>query len=201
MTDGKKSFILHNDYQDYFALLSREERGDLIMAVFDYNRNGVLPDFDGSILMAFTMIRNQIERDALRYEARCERNKENIAKRWKEKDTTVYDGKSGKGSYTKHTDNGNDTDNVNDNVNDNANVNDIPKGIYISSVQQELDDGRETVDLNEAFDKAYQKYPRRDGKAKGKQLYMQYLKGRDIKGQGKVKFNHHQIYIANCMGL
>lgn len=66
-----------------------------------------------------------------------------------------------------------------------------------SLVQHLLDGADENgIDLNEAFDKAYAKYPRHEGKAKGKQLYMSYLKGRDIKGQGKVKFNHYQMSVA-----
>ena len=64
-------------------------------------------------------------------------------------------------------------------------------------VQQPLDDASVVpINIDETFEKSYARYPRREGKTKGKQLYMQYLKGREIKGQGKVKFNHNQMHQA-----
>lgn len=56
--------------------------------------------------------------------------------------------------------------------------------------------GNEAVDIDEAFEKSYRHYPRKVGKAKGKQLYIAYLKGRSVKGQGKVRLTHHQMTLA-----
>lgn len=55
----------------------------------------------------------------------------------------------------------------------------------------------ERVDLNDVFDRTYAVYPRKEGKTRGKQSYIAYLtKGKQIKGQGRVRLNHQQIYFA-----
>jgi hypothetical protein len=53
--------------------------------------------------------KNQFDRDKEKYEVVCDKNKENVRKRWDKKYTTVYDRIR---SDTKNTDN--DNDNVND---------------------------------------------------------------------------------------
>lgn len=52
------------------------------------------------------------------------------------------------------------------------------------------------INADEMFEKAYEFYPNKKGKAEGKGLYLGYLHGREIKGYGKVKYNHAQLYIA-----
>ena len=55
----------------------------------------------------------------------------------------------------------------------------------------------ERVDLNDVFERTYAVYPRHEGKTRGKQSYIAYLtKGKQIKGQGRVRLNHQQIYFA-----
>lgn len=138
MTDGKKSIILYFDYRDHLALLSDGERGELIMALLDFAEDGVLPDFTGAQLMAFSFIKRQIERDEKKYKAKCDKNKENIAKRWKEHDTNVYDRiRTDTNAYqpipsdTKHTDTDKDkeTDKDKDTDKDTDTDKDIYKGV------------------------------------------------------------------------
>lgn len=77
----KKSFVLYIDYWQHLELLSLEERGELLTAIYDYVRTGTLTEFDGSGLkMAFSFIRAQLDRDAEKYEAVCERNRTNGSK-------------------------------------------------------------------------------------------------------------------------
>jgi len=73
----KKSFILYHDYRDHLELLSNEDRGALLMALFDYSENGTPPLLEGSAKMAFSFIKAQMDRDAEKYEARCKANREN----------------------------------------------------------------------------------------------------------------------------
>ncbi|MBA1336758.1 MAG: hypothetical protein HPY66_3194 [Firmicutes bacterium] len=82
----KKSFILYHDYRQHLELLSDEEKGKLLMALFEYSEDGVIPDFDGMLKMAFSFIKAQIDRDAAKYAAVCEKNRENIQRRWKKED-------------------------------------------------------------------------------------------------------------------
>ena len=77
---GKKSFILYFDYRQHLELLSDAEKGSLLMALFDYSESGELPGFDGTLRMAFSFISAQMDRDAVKYEAICERNRANGTK-------------------------------------------------------------------------------------------------------------------------
>ncbi|MDT3700766.1 MAG: DUF6291 domain-containing protein [Thermincola sp.] len=76
----KKSFILYHDYRQHLELLSDEDKGKLLMALFDYSEGGVLPNFDGMARMAFSFIRAQIDRDTDKYSTVCQRNRENGSK-------------------------------------------------------------------------------------------------------------------------
>lgn len=60
----KKSFVLYHDIRVPLELLTDAQRGQLFMAVLDYSEHGVLPDFDGALLMAFAFIRTSLDRDA-----------------------------------------------------------------------------------------------------------------------------------------
>ena len=105
----KKSFVLYQDIEEVVSELSREQAGDLFMAILSYNRTGEAPKLEGALSLAFIPIRQAMDRDGMKYQARCQKNKENISKRWGNKqDTNVYDCKN---RNTKHTDNDNDNDN------------------------------------------------------------------------------------------
>jgi len=117
----KNSFIIYYDYAEHFALLSDEELGRLIRAMFLYDKDGTLPQFDGMLKMAFSFIKTQLDIDKEKFEKVCERNRNNIKKRWNTKNTT---GTNGIPDNTKNTDNDNENDNDNDNDNENDNDND-----------------------------------------------------------------------------
>lgn len=120
---GKNSFILYHDYEEHIKLLSNEQRGVLLTALFAYSRSGKLPAFDRdpALAMAFSFIRATIDRDNEKYQERCRKNAENIKKRWGKNTascdgipphTTVYDDIR---MYTNDTDNDNDNDSDNEN--------------------------------------------------------------------------------------
>lgn len=67
--DGKKSFVLYNDMRQPLMLLSDEQRGKLLLALFDYAESGTIPSFDaGALSMAFSFIRQTLDRDAAAWE-------------------------------------------------------------------------------------------------------------------------------------
>ena len=74
----KKSFILYGDFSELFGLLSLEDRGRLITAIFNYENageeDGTLPD---AAKMAFICIKNTLDRDREAYEEKCRKNAEN----------------------------------------------------------------------------------------------------------------------------
>lgn len=54
----------------------------------------------------------------------------------------------------------------------------------------------EVLSIDDLFEKTYQTYPRKEGKAKGMATYRLYLtKGKEI-ARKRYRFNHQQIYIA-----
>ena len=71
----QKSFVLYNDYMEYFALLSLEERGALITAILQYvNAGEHNVTLSGAANMAYHCIRQALDRDRAAYERRCEMN-------------------------------------------------------------------------------------------------------------------------------
>ena len=120
MTDKKKSFVLYHDYQQHFQLLTDEQLGQLIRAIFAYEATGKLPELkDAALKMCFSFVKNQLDRDREAYEARCQANRENGVRGGRPKNPT-------KPNKTEKTERfsekpkkpDNDTDTENDNVTD-----------------------------------------------------------------------------------
>lgn len=138
----KKSFVLYCDYRKHFSLLPPEERGHLIMAIFDYVETGVEPILDGMTMMAFSFIRAQLDRDIDKYRETCRRRAEagragGLAKAANAKQSQA-NASNAKQSQANLADNDTDNENENDNVNDNdnGNVNDnVPYQPWTASKQ------------------------------------------------------------------
>lgn len=109
----KPSFLVYYDNEVVIVRLSDEEAGKLFKSLFPYGREEIKPDFEKSpaLAMAFDILSMTIDRDKEKYVKRCEKNRENIQKRWtkagKQSNTNVY---AGKQSNTKHTDKDKDMD-------------------------------------------------------------------------------------------
>lgn len=118
---AKDSFILYLEQKQIFEMLTDEEAGKLIKAIFEYEDTGQIVSLDKSLRIAFIPIKSILDRNKEKYEKVVERNKSNIEKRWNKEDTKNTTGKNGIQKNTKNTDN--------DNVNDNEYVydNDIDK--------------------------------------------------------------------------
>lgn len=78
--EKRKSFIVYLEYRQHLELLSDSERGQLFTAMLDFAETGTVPMLDGMPRMAFSFIKAQMERDAEKYNSKCERNRENGAK-------------------------------------------------------------------------------------------------------------------------
>ena len=141
----KNSFIMFNNYKDFFDKLTNEEAGELIKAIIDYSNYGETGYSFKSVKAEcyFTVIKQHLDSNSEKYEKIVEKNKENILKRWNKQDTTVL---SGKNKNTKNTDNDNDIDSDNDIDIDNNN------NIYISSEQQVATEPETTPDEEEMIE-------------------------------------------------
>lgn len=78
------SFVLYKDSRIFIGRLSKCQRGELLLAIFDYVCDGFVPNFedDTMLQMCFDIIRSYLDRDEKKYQEKCRKNKENIEKRW-----------------------------------------------------------------------------------------------------------------------
>ena len=91
------SFNVYHSYLQALEPLSDAECGRLLKACLQYSMTGEAPELRGNEKFLFPSWKSQIDRDREKYEARCQKNKENISVRWY---TNEYDGIR---TYTKRT--------------------------------------------------------------------------------------------------
>jgi hypothetical protein len=111
----KKSFILHVDSLSVLDELSNEQAGILFKAIKDY-QNGLIPELDFGLRMAFLPFENQFKRDAESYDKTCLRNKENGSKGGRPKKPTETQKTQVVISKPKKADSDNDSDSENNKI-------------------------------------------------------------------------------------
>lgn len=103
---SKKSFLIYYDNEVIVLRLTDEDAGKLFKSLFPYGRKKIKPNFEESpaLAMAFDILSMAIDRDNDKYVKRCEKNRENIEKRWKNKpkqsNTNVYGSNQSNTNYT-----------------------------------------------------------------------------------------------------
>lgn len=73
----KGTFILRYEFYPQVKLLTREQRGDLLTALFAYSSGDDIPILDGITAMCFEFIKASIDTYSEKYEAKCRKNQEN----------------------------------------------------------------------------------------------------------------------------
>ena len=76
----KKSFVLYCDTYDTLQHLTDEQLGKLTRMIFEYQINGLIPETNNPLFIAFGFIKSSLDRDCIKYEERAERARENGAK-------------------------------------------------------------------------------------------------------------------------
>lgn len=153
------SFILYTSYYAIIEGLTDEQLGQLTRALFIYARDGKTIKLEPVVRMAFSFIKDNIDRNADKYQKKCERNRENIRKRWEKKHAEDTTERSDTTEYERIPSNTNvyeeksriPYDNEYDNDNDNEYDNDVSKetnilepskeGIQSASVKTEAPGG------------------------------------------------------------
>lgn len=90
-----KYLPLFYSYEEALSSLTDEQFGRVIRAALAYMQSGTEPQLEPIEALAFGIIKRDAERSAGKYEALCEKNRQNIQKRWENRippNTTVYDG-------------------------------------------------------------------------------------------------------------
>ncbi len=76
---GKKSFQLYTEWIEIFEVLEDKDAGQLIKHIFRYV-NDKHPETDNKLVeLAFVQVRQQLKRDLKKWEALCEKNRDNGA--------------------------------------------------------------------------------------------------------------------------
>ena len=64
----KKSFVLYTDIYESIKHLSKEEKGNLLDAIFEFTMNDKTPKLSPETQMAFSFIKNSLKRDAEKWD-------------------------------------------------------------------------------------------------------------------------------------
>ena len=79
----RKSFLVYYDWENFLEPMTKEQIGELLLAMFDYNKNGVVPEFENTYLTGiFGFMKSRFDDDNEKYIKVCERNSEIATKRW-----------------------------------------------------------------------------------------------------------------------
>lgn len=79
----KKSFVLYYDLCPVFNMMTDEEVGKIVKAVFDYEIRGEITEFQDRMLQSTYMrITEGLDRNKVKYEKTAERNRKSALLRW-----------------------------------------------------------------------------------------------------------------------
>ena len=121
------SFILYTSYYALIEGLTDEQLGQLTRAIFLYARDGKIIKLDPVVRMAFVFIKDNIERNQDKYQAKCEKNRQIALERERKKrearekadNTNVHErSRTCENNTNVHERSPYDNDNDNDNDND-----------------------------------------------------------------------------------
>lgn len=90
---AREYFCAYHSYIKQCKGLSDGELGRLFRALLEYSASGKVPELNGRESVAFDFMSENIDRDAESYKDTCNRNRENISKRYERirANTTVYE--------------------------------------------------------------------------------------------------------------
>lgn len=121
----KDSFLLYTEQSELVNELTNTQAGELFKSLFNYVATGEIPKLDGITKMAFLSIRQDLDKNAEKYEAIVEKRKAAGAKGGRQKAENVASLANASfatidSSKSSYNDNVNDNDHVNVHVNDNV---------------------------------------------------------------------------------
>ena len=94
MSKDQKGFIVYGDNEVIIDRLTDEEAGQLLKGMMKYFNTGTEPSFDSPLTdVIWLQVKLQMDRNADKYQKKCEKNRESIQKYWDKvkSDTNVYE--------------------------------------------------------------------------------------------------------------
>lgn len=148
----KGSFVLYQDYQEIFEALDNEQAGLLIKAIFAYTKNKEIK-LNNYLSIVFIAIRQQLDRDALKYEQIVEQRRIAGSKGGKQRVTNQANAIFAKQVIANQADNDNDNDNVNEiNNNKDIRINNNFTKPTLEDIKSYCNERKNKVDANHFFD-------------------------------------------------
>lgn len=77
---NKESFILFIEQEEIFDTLTDKQAGQLIKAIFKYEKNRKTPELDKTVSIAFIPIKQRLDKNYEKYIEKCETNRQNGAR-------------------------------------------------------------------------------------------------------------------------
>lgn len=165
MAQKPKGFICFDGYLARTAKLSDQEVGRLFRACMLYHATGELTELAGRESVAFDFIREDIDAASQSYKDRCDKNLENIEKRWS--DTNEYD--RIRSNTIEENEIPNDTKHTNKN-----------KNRIIKEYTNSLSDSPSSGETDGFFDAFWSKYPKKTKKPDARRAWEKLNPGLDI---------------------
>ena len=109
MGKEQKGFVVYGDVHAVVDELTDEQTGKLFKAMIAYFTTGKAPKFDGILKYVWIPIKQQMDRDKEKYDAKCEKNRAKIQKYWDGVKANTNENNS-KQMYTNATNTNTDTD-------------------------------------------------------------------------------------------
>ena len=82
MSKDQKGFIVYGDIKAVIDELADEQVAQLFRGMVEYFTTGKAPKFSGVLKFVWITIKQQMDRDKEKYDAKCEKNRENIKAYW-----------------------------------------------------------------------------------------------------------------------
>ena len=82
MSKDQKGFIVYGDIKAVIDELTDEQVAQLFRGMVEYFTTGKAPKFSGVLKFVWITIKQQMDRDKEKYDAKCEKNRENIKAYW-----------------------------------------------------------------------------------------------------------------------
>ncbi|MBQ1574252.1 MAG: hypothetical protein IIZ78_24280, partial [Clostridiales bacterium] len=82
MSKDQKGFVVYGDIEESLNELTDEQVAKLFRGMVSYFNTGKEPKFSGVLKFVFIPVKQQMDRDAEKYDRRCEKNRENVKKRY-----------------------------------------------------------------------------------------------------------------------
>lgn len=150
----KNSFLIYYEYEEQLSILSDEQLGILLRAIFKYEKYNEIPKLDGVLQLAFMFIKGNLDRDREKYDKRCETSANNGKLGGRPSSKKPNSKPNSKPNKNLKKPKKADNDNVNDNDNDNDIEIDNEKDINITTSETKVS----TVDTAKASKHKYGEY-------------------------------------------